>query len=304
MQEELEDDDNGGESEEEERSDGADKDNTKDDKASDSSERPLGDDNGLHDGEHDEVDDDEGFEVVTSSTKSKRRAKKGDGADPNLPGWGGDWVSKETLNAKNDNTASPAKAAKETVTKSQAELDEQDKDVKCIVSCITSDFAMQNVLIQMGLRVLTPDGQRITRVKQWALRCFSCFKITRDMEKLFCPQCGNYTLKRVSISVDSSGSIVAFINAKKKINIRGTKYNMPKNRGGRGPKFITDECELPPKRKSKPKPAATQLGSEFSFGDARNRLPEKPKVGYGTKNPNETRKRTGKKKKKHTQNIK
>lgn len=42
---------------------------------------------------------------------------------------------------------------------------------------------MQNVLLQMGLRVLSVEGKRITRVKQWALRCFGCFKITRDMTK-------------------------------------------------------------------------------------------------------------------------
>jgi RNA-binding protein NOB1 len=44
------------------------------------------------------------------------------------------------------------------------------------VCCMTSDFAMQNVLLQMGLNLLAPDGQTIRRVQQWVLRCFACFK--------------------------------------------------------------------------------------------------------------------------------
>jgi hypothetical protein len=41
---------------------------------------------------------------------------------------------------------------------------------------MTSDFAMQNVMLQMGLNLLAPDGQTIRRVQQWVLRCFACFK--------------------------------------------------------------------------------------------------------------------------------
>ncbi len=91
-----------------------------------------------------------------------------------LPGWGDEWVT---------DAAQLQEEGKSDMAKEQAEKEEGSS-----VACLTSDFAMQNVLLQMGLRVLSPDGRRITRVKQWALRCFACFKITRDMEKLFCPQ--------------------------------------------------------------------------------------------------------------------
>ena len=44
------------------------------------------------------------------------------------------------------------------------------------VACITSDFAMQNVILQMGLNLLSAKGLAIKRVKQWAIKCFSCFQ--------------------------------------------------------------------------------------------------------------------------------
>jgi RNA-binding protein NOB1 len=31
------------------------------------------------------------------------------------------------------------------------------------VVCVTGDFPMQNVLLQMGLRLMTGDGRQITR---------------------------------------------------------------------------------------------------------------------------------------------
>ncbi len=42
--------------------------------------------------------------------------------------------------------------------------------------CMTADFAMQNVLLQMGLSLVGVDGKRIERVKTWVLRCHACFK--------------------------------------------------------------------------------------------------------------------------------
>lgn len=44
------------------------------------------------------------------------------------------------------------------------------------VACMTGDFAVQNVLLQMGLRLVSVDGARIERVKSWVLRCHACYK--------------------------------------------------------------------------------------------------------------------------------
>jgi len=48
------------------------------------------------------------------------------------------------------------------------------------VAIMTSDFAMQNVIIQMGIKLLATDGMSITRAKRFVLECFSCENICRD----------------------------------------------------------------------------------------------------------------------------
>lgn len=54
---------------------------------------------------------------------------------------------------------------------------------------------------QMGLRLVTPDGRRITRLSRWVLRCTACFLVTKEMGRLFCPRCGNATLDKVQVCV-------------------------------------------------------------------------------------------------------
>ena len=44
------------------------------------------------------------------------------------------------------------------------------------VGCMTADFAMQNVLLQMDLSLVGMEGKRIQKVKTWVLRCHACFK--------------------------------------------------------------------------------------------------------------------------------
>jgi hypothetical protein len=47
---------------------------------------------------------------------------------------------------------------------------------KVDVGCMTTDFAMQNVLLHMGLNLVGVDGSKISAVKSWVLRCHACFK--------------------------------------------------------------------------------------------------------------------------------
>ena len=44
-------------------------------------------------------------------------------------------------------------------------------------ACTTTDFAMQNVLLQMNLEILLVDGIRIHRMKTWVMRCGACFMV-------------------------------------------------------------------------------------------------------------------------------
>ena len=47
---------------------------------------------------------------------------------------------------------------------------------KVATGCMTTDFAMQNLLMYMGLSLVGVDGKKIDEVKTWVLRCHACFK--------------------------------------------------------------------------------------------------------------------------------
>jgi RNA-binding protein NOB1 len=49
-------------------------------------------------------------------------------------------------------------------------------DEEIVAGCMTADFAMQNVLLQMGLSLVGVEGKKIQKVKTWVLRCHACFK--------------------------------------------------------------------------------------------------------------------------------
>ena len=55
--------------------------------------------------------------------------------------------------------------------------DSAPKEIKQIAAaCMTGDFAVQNVLLGMGLGLVGEGGKRISKVKSWVLRCHACFK--------------------------------------------------------------------------------------------------------------------------------
>ncbi|KAK6076615.1 20s-pre-rrna d-site endonuclease nob1 [Seiridium cupressi] len=96
------------------------------------------------------------------------------------------------------------------------------------VALLTSDYAMQNVLLRINLNLVSPSLARITRVKTWVLRCHGCFQITRSMDKQFCPKCGQPTLTRVSCSTDQSGNFQVHLKKNFQWNNRGNVYSVPK----------------------------------------------------------------------------
>ncbi|XP_023028956.1 RNA-binding protein NOB1 [Leptinotarsa decemlineata] len=106
---------------------------------------------------------------------------------------------------------------------------------KVEVACMTTDFAMQNVLRQMNLNVSALDGRLIKHLRTYILRCYACFKTTSVMTKKFCPKCGNDTLKKVAVSLDENGKLQIHINAKRPLTARGKKFSLPRIRGGKHP---------------------------------------------------------------------
>ncbi|TCD69240.1 Nin1 binding protein [Steccherinum ochraceum] len=106
------------------------------------------------------------------------------------------------------------------------------------VGCMTADFAMQNVLLQMGLSLVGVEGKRIEKVKTWVLRCHACFKICKENSRKFCPSCGNPTLLRASVTLSSpkattsTPTLIVHLKKNFQYKTRGTIYSIPAPKPG------------------------------------------------------------------------
>ncbi|KAK7200591.1 Nin one binding (NOB1) Zn-ribbon like [Novymonas esmeraldas] len=101
------------------------------------------------------------------------------------------------------------------------------------MACVTSDYAMQNTLMHLGVPIVGTNGMHIHELRLWLMRCTACFAIVVDTTRQFCPECGSGdTLRRVNYVVNDQGEKKLFINFRKRISTRGTIYNLPKPRGG------------------------------------------------------------------------
>ncbi|RMZ07428.1 hypothetical protein D0860_05112 [Hortaea werneckii] len=96
------------------------------------------------------------------------------------------------------------------------------------VGVLTSDFAMQNVILQINLNLLSPSLNRVKHLKTFVLRCHACFQVTKEMSKQFCPKCGQPTLTRVSCSTDANGEFKLHLKKNMQWNTRGDRYSIPK----------------------------------------------------------------------------
>ena len=102
------------------------------------------------------------------------------------------------------------------------------KSVQMDVATMTIDFAMQNVLLQMNLNLLSTNMQRIKHLSTKVLRCHACFLIVKEMDKQFCPRCGQASLRRVSCSTNAKGEFRVHLSKNYQWNTRGDKYSVPK----------------------------------------------------------------------------
>ncbi|KAL2915440.1 20S-pre-rRNA D-site endonuclease nob1 [Polyrhizophydium stewartii] len=167
------------------------------------------------------------------------------------------------------------------------------------VACMTSDFAMQNVMMQMNLKVMSVDGVVIRKLKTWVLRCHACYKSTNDMTKRFCPSCGNNTLLRTSVGIDANGQITYFLKKNFQYNLRGTRYSIPQAKGGRAANDLVlreDQREHQKALKEKQRRDKKLLSQDVFDADSSllggSSLLSKagtPIIGYGRRNVNEVR---------------
>ncbi|XP_069966803.1 RNA-binding protein NOB1 [Bactrocera oleae] len=106
-------------------------------------------------------------------------------------------------------------------------------DVVPVVACMSTDYALQNVLKQINLQICALDGRVIKHLRTYILRCYACFKTTSIMTKVFCPNCGNKTLKRVAVSLDENGKQVIHINTRRSLTAKYKNQSLPRFQGGK-----------------------------------------------------------------------
>ncbi|XP_017012984.2 RNA-binding protein NOB1 [Drosophila takahashii] len=101
------------------------------------------------------------------------------------------------------------------------------------VACMTTDYALQNVLKQLNLHLAALNGRIIKQLRTYILRCYACYRTTSIMTKVFCPNCGNKTLKRVAVSLDENGRQVIHINTRRPLTNKYKNQSLPRFTGGK-----------------------------------------------------------------------
>jgi len=176
---------------------------------------------------------------------------------------------------------------------------------------MTTDFAMQNVVMRMGMKLLSAQGMLMRSVKQWGVQCSGCFRTAHDVSRQFCSHCGNQTLVRVALVVDKDGRervlpIPPHVQTKI-LSTRGTVFSMAAPKQGRNAgNLITAEDALAEARwKHVRNGGARTQGSDVfdsgydfdaHFGRAGKQTKgrgagREPIAGVGRKNPNDVRSR-------------
>ena len=160
----------------------------------------------------------------------------------------------------------------------------------------------------------------IKETKNWILRCYGCFYTTPVMSKVFCSRCGNKTLKRVSVTVNSDGSQELHISTRRPISKRGKKFSLPAPKGGKhavNPRLFEDQRDAQQRISAKALARTNPMGEDYMAGSSpfvTKDITSKsamlglhgsgkgnaqvPGMYWARKNPNQVKKNTGNGKKK------
>ncbi|KAF6772561.1 hypothetical protein AHF37_08102 [Paragonimus kellicotti] len=124
-----------------------------------------------------------------------------------------------------------------------------------VVACLTTDFAMQNVLFHLGLHLVGLNGMRITQPRTHLLWCGSCFRPTKRTDTYFCPSCAQANLRRIPVTLKEDGQLQFHFSRRFVKSLRGTQQPIRRPKGGKHadePIYCPDQ-RLPDRRPAKPK---------------------------------------------------
>lgn len=84
--------------------------------------------------------------------------------------------------------------------KAEAKQEEQPFNIWLV----SADFALQNVAVQMGMKLLSVDGRKITSIRRFIYECYLCWKKFRihDEKVRICNNCGYNSLSKIAYSID------------------------------------------------------------------------------------------------------
>ena len=181
--------------------------------------------------------------------KQKDESRKTvDEEDGRRLGFASNWYDDVPAKPSTSITAAQSAPSTSTVKAVPRQLNSSATSESSVV-CITHDFAMQNILLQMGIRLLSLSGNTIRSVRYWIKKCHACFAYTSDMNRQFCEQCGHHTMIRVNVALekiseqdnyftDDQGLVVDGFKVRmwhgwRHLNTRGTVYSIPTPQGGR-----------------------------------------------------------------------
>ncbi|KPA81583.1 hypothetical protein ABB37_03920 [Leptomonas pyrrhocoris] len=181
--------------------------------------------------EQEEEENEEGDEPAGTTEGNAPAAPR----ESRLPGWG-NWEDeqKEGAGVHADDDGEGDWITPENIHEMQNGSRGTGRAFEAGMACVTSDYAMQNTLMHLGVPIVGTNGMHIHELRLWLMRCTACFALVVDTTRQFCPECGSGdTLRRVNYVVNDKGEKKLYINFKRKISTRGTIYNLPKPRGGK-----------------------------------------------------------------------
>jgi RNA-binding protein NOB1 len=150
--------------------------------------------------------------TAESTQEEDAEANEDDASDSDSDGG---WITPSNLAQKQAEDALPEASPTTPLKKMQ-------------VAVLTTDFAMQNVILQINLNLLSTSLMRIKNVRSVVLRCQACFLVCKEMNKQFCPRCGKPSLTRVSCSTTASGEFKLHLKKNFQYNSRGDRFSIPK----------------------------------------------------------------------------
>ena len=144
----------------------------------------------------------------------------------------GEWITPKNISRVREKRA----------TKNLQSVDKEEEPIGA--ACISADFAMQNVMMRMGIKVLSMNGMLIKKAKQFVLKCNACFNVIYKMESAFCDRCGSDFLVKVSMTVDKKGRVFFSKGSHRAQSVRGTIFSIPKPKHAAGSRRVEEKVVL------------------------------------------------------------